>query len=340
MRPDRACVVLTLLLAAAAAQDKPTTGGTTARAFVPKEMTGQGRIDLRALRDGELFDQIMRSTIAGTLFGMMSETLGFGPEDLDEVLFHPMREGDPVVVLAGNERVLLPDGMPGLERIEVAERRALREKKPWAVDRETLWVSPRDGLLVCGPRTAVEPLAVGSERPGVPPADLLALASGRGVLMHLAMRADDRHLQEMLREVVPEGTELPTHFAVRLVRRDEEGEPVFHLEGVLQWGAAGPMQAATAGTVRQRLAELEKHPRLAAFRRYWRRIEVAHSASDVTATLRLGNARETGGFLGLLLPAAMFFTAATEEVPVIEAIEAPAAPAEPAPAEPAKPRGK
>lgn len=296
-----------------------------ARSFLPPGMEGGVRVDLRALRDSEVLDELSRSPLSAVL-ALMDSILGFGLDDLDLIQFHLLREGDQVIVFEGNERVLPPEGMDGYERTQVGSHAVLLETftEPAAA---SIWYGPRPGLVVHGPRRVLEPLLLGTGAPGVPPPEQLALVAGRSVLAYFVAAVDNGGLTHVLREIVPEDAELPSHCAIRLLQRGDIEVPQFVLEGVLQWRAPGPQQAATIDRIRVRLQELERHRRLAALKRYWKGLELTTSGSEVRARLVLGGVRETGGILCVLLPFGMLTTYAIAEVvpaqqlEVIEAVE-------------------
>lgn len=327
---------LTLVLPLAAQQGD-------ARAFVPPGFTVEAFVDFAALKEHEIWDSI-RGSAVGSFLGMAEQELGFELGDLDKFYAFPetSAKGEGVtqgglMIMVGKDTVTLPPNQDRCEEGKIGDYAALLGKYG---DDPDHWVQIRPGLLLMGTNHILRPLVTKEVQPGVPEGDMLALTSVKGSMAHMVMAITDEML-EHLPFPVPEGVlqpdDKPQYFMVRLrlqpgATADEE--PQVFLEAALRHvnGSKGP--AALKGLAEQGLAEAKKHPRLAAFKQFWSKIELRTDGRDLAMTLPLGRPRDAAGQLVMLLAPVMMLGTVEAVAPV------PAAPAaaEPQPVEP-KPAG-
>ncbi|MBK8095694.1 MAG: hypothetical protein IPK26_01215 [Planctomycetes bacterium] len=326
---------LTLALPLAAQQ-------ADARSYVPPGFTVEAFVDFAALKEHELWDAI-RGSAVGSLFGMAEQELGFELADLDKLYAFPEtgRKGEGLsqgglMIMVGNDSVTLPPNQSRCEEGKLGDYQALLGKYG---DDPDHWVQIRPGLLLMGTNHIVRPLLAKEVQPGVPEGDMLALTSVKGSMAHLVMAITDEMLDD-LPFPVPEGVlqqdDKPQFFMIRLRLQpgaSADEEPQVFLEAALRHvnGSKGP--AALKGLADQGLAEAKKHPRLAAFKQFWSKIELRTDGRDLALSLPLGRPRDAAGQL-VMLAAPLMMLGTTEAVPA--PVEA--APEE-KPAEEPKPAG-
>lgn len=320
------------------------------RAFVPLEPRAEIRVDLKTLRDTEVWDGLTRS-IGGSLLPMLEQQLGFPIDAIDVLRFYPdMRDPGAddgsrelandagVLVLEGSAKIVAPLGAPGTRTEQMAGFEVVMADS-WNAADPNCWVTPREGVLVYGAQHEIAPVLLGERHGGVTPPELLSLVAGRGIAAHVVVTLPERAGRELLETLEVGDVPAPTFFMLRLRCEDAAADagddgPVLHLDGGLRWADAAPQAPQQALQVlRTRLEMLKGHPRFAALKRIWSIVELGADGRDLTLHLRLGSARETGGLLGLALPFLMFTAAAPAPV---QAVEVPA----PAPAQPAPGDGK
>lgn len=312
----------------------PAQKAIPADAFLPPDYRTIVAVDLVALRDRGIWDELEGSLLAVALRGLEREA-GFPLECLDRlrasVFMPPDWQGDSpppqIMVLEGRERLDLPESVrnnDSWQETEVAGHPVWTRRHG---RREDLIVTLPPHVRVEGCRSLIEPVLLGRHGRSQPAPDVMSLLSGRGDnLAYMVFDVGSTKVQHPLVEQVFPGIEwpaedAPTFVMLRLRARGTADDPQLELEGVVrhQKGEAG-LEASEAA-VQRWLEGLAQHPQYGAVKHVWRRIALLRDGTDLVARLPLGRARDSVGTLAILF-APLFQRPQTVQ----------ARPAEPAPA--------
>lgn len=327
---------LAMLPSALCGQDQKPLDG---RAFVPPEPRSEIAADFKAMRDTGVWDGITVS-IAGTFLPMVESELGFRLEHVDRlrVYLHD-REHDPsnndtgITILEGSDQLVIPPAEEGAHTETIAGLDVL-VCRTWNADAEpSWWVAPKPGVLVYGARHLVEPALRRARVPGVTPPELLSLSAGRGVLAHLVLELDPTAKRGLIDSL--DGKDLPEPdfmmLRLRTESSDDGEDPRVHVDGKLRWATPenGPPQLLAH--LQQRLALLEKHPRLGALKRIWKLMELGVDGRDLTLHMDLGRPRDVGGLIAIAAPIFMLGTSVAPAAAAVPAESVPVQVEEPPP---------
>ncbi len=319
------------------------TQGLGARAFVPTEPGCEISIDFRSMRAAGVWDGVTVA-YASTLLPLIEHQLGIALVEVDRLWAYPQTgptqagHGDVGMVLwEGSDKLLTPAGAARTttEQIggyEVVVVPGWQEPDP----DPAVWVAPKPGVLVYGARHLVEPVLLGEATPGVIPPELLSLVAGRGVLAHVVMTfaaIAKRGFLDLTKDLGGHDplTVAPDYAMLRLrmdAPIDGDDVPQLHCDGRLRWVDGGTPPAQFAQQLRAGLGSLKRHPRYAALKHLWNRIEVGLDGRDVTLHLGLGRPREAGALFALAGPVLWLLPmsangAATSAPPIDDPVEAP-----------------
>lgn len=301
-----------------------------AEAFLPPDYRTLYLIDLAAMRERGIWDELDSSILSAALKGLEREA-GFPLDHLDRLrasLVVPedwdKRSPPPhVLVLEGHEQLDLPESVRNNERWQQETIAGFAVRIRMSGDREEVIVQPRSGLRIEGARSLVEPVLMGRRTKSQPAADVLSLLSGRGdnlaclVFDTSAAAARDTILGRLFPDTEwPEG-DGPTFLMLRLRALGEADDPRLELEGVLRHAKGDAGLGVSEAAAKRWLEGLAGHPQYGAVKQVWRRIQLQAKGSDLVAKLDLGRARDGLGTLATLL--APLFPAPRAEVPVGEA---------------------
>ena len=360
--------ILTLLLAANASAVLAQVP-LTARSFPPKDFKAEIFVDIGELVDTGIYGSLSRSVL-GVSFTLLEQELALDIEDIDTMRMHMEiwhREEHPehwrqggVCVLTGSEDLVLPEP-PGYRLEEFGGYDAAIEDNRWAGEDPDLWLQVKPGLVVYGTQHLLQPVVDGRAQPGLPSGDFLSLTSGKNGLAHLVLAVEDWMWSkpplsafESYAEEIIDPTDPPEFLAVRLLTQpaaEEDDYAQIRLEAIVRHrlGTKGP--EALLAAAREGLEQAQQHPRLAALRHLWSKVEMTVDGRDVRLVLPLGNQRDAGGTLAMMMAPALLFSVAQAEaqvqvmlaqpgipaVPVLLELEAIEEPPPPPPAAPVKP---
>jgi len=360
-----------LLALAVAVLSAPVAGQTTpplrARSFYFDDFRTIVQLDVRALRETGVWDEIYASGIKLTL-SMVQEQFGFDVDALDRLTMTgglvPTDEGPhafgSVTVLEGNDELGRPSDLDSgaYEVVEVGGHRVYSAR--WGGD---AFVAPSPRLQVYGEPALLRPVLEGRPRSGLPSPDVMAFTAGKqGTLLQWVLDLEqDRELLGQLGELMkteldgltwPDG-DAPTTLAGRVAATGDDYDPHVLLEVVLRHGTAGAGLERSEAAGRAALAALRKLPQARLFWPLMERVEYERSGTDATWRVDLGRARNVGGlltsvspllFLGFSTVRVVQQAAAQQVIEVVEDEVEPPPPAKkppppPLPKKPEKPAG-
>ena len=238
------CLVAFALLSSLAAgqQEAAASKKLTARSFLPENYQTVLFIDLDAVREQGVWEEIETSVLK-VLLGRLEKKWGFGFDDLDKVWgYADVEDGRPrnLFLYEGNKPLKLSSNpAPGeaYEDIEVGRYKALLEDH---FQGPILHVLPHDKLLVLGEETLVRPVLEGKPSTGLPAPDVMSLLSGRGEnLLYLIFHLGDQAVGTLLLpQLFPgaewEDGEQPTHLMLRLRTTGDEDDPHVQLQAIMR----------------------------------------------------------------------------------------------------------
>ena len=349
----------------------------TARSFPPKDFRMEVYVDVGELVETGIYGSLSRSALGAT-FTILERETDLDIEDIDTMRMHAeiwrdrseypenWRQGG-VCVLTGNEDLVLPEPR-GFRLEEFGGYDAAIEDNRWSAGDPDLWLQVKPGLVVYGTKHLLEPVVDGAAQPGLPSGEFLSLTSGKNGLAHFVLAVEDwmwsqpplSALESYVEEII-DPTDPPEFFAVRVLSEpaaEEDDYAQIRLEVIVRHrlGTKGP--EASLAAAREGLEQARQHPRLAALRHLWSKVEMTVDGRDVRLVLPLGNQRDAGGTLAMMLAPALLFSVAQAEaqvqvlggqaviLPVLELEDVeepppppppPAAPVKPAPADQARP---
>lgn len=304
----------TFLLAAACAAALPCQQTTpTARQFLLDDYTTVVHLDMKAVRDSGVWDEMAASTLK-VLCDMLDDQFGFTLDRLDRItsVQAPRLEDGKVT---GSDEIVAVEGNDDLgELADVRNDRftataigdfvLLTDK--WMDGEALVQVTPK--LRVYGSPATLQPVLTGKPRRGLPSPDVMAFTAGRKQLLFFAigdLRQPDG-ARGVVEQALPDAgwpqDDKPMFACVRVLATGDADDPHVTVEVVLRHGAAGPGLAATEKAVTAAIARLSK---LSEARIIWpllKKIEHERDGSDAVYRVDLGRARHVGGMLSTLSP--------------------------------------
>lgn len=307
-----------LLFAAAAATALPAQAATpTAQQFLLDDYTTTTCLDMKAVRDSGVWDELAASALQ--LVGdMLQSQFGFTLDRIDRItsVNKARREGDEVIV---DDVIVTIEGnaeLEGLDELHPARYTATAVgaftllTDTWSANDAHVQVTPK--LRVYGTPRLLTPVLEGKVRRGLPSPDVMTFTAGKKKLLLYAISdlRDSEGGRTFLAQVLPEAVwpqdDQPTFFAVHLLATGDDDDPHITLEVVLRHNTAGAGLAASEKAV---AAALERLGKTTQARIVWQLLkQVAHSrdGSDAVYRVDLGRARHVGGMLTTLSPFALF----------------------------------
>jgi hypothetical protein len=310
-----------LLPAIAAAQQHPP-----ATAFLPDEPQAEIFVDFKTMRDRGVWEEVERTLLAPA-FRQREKELGLSLDGLDRLYMWARASGEPqrvqgVRILTGS--VGLPPSVNGEHwtngTIGDYEAKVL-------ANGPIVMVRVGTDMLVEGDRELIEPVLLGKAKAGRPGPDQLSLLSGRTTELLHAFVDLDAALQGkgefgFLKEIQYPEDDRATHLVFRVsTQRDGDDERLL-LEAVVRHRKGEKGLELTEAGARKWLAEMQKHPRLAALKKIWSAVVVARDGADLTAKLDLGRPREAVGTMAQLMAPLFVGQAEAREQAAREAAEA------------------
>lgn len=213
------CTVLPCQVQGGPGNQQPKLGP---RSFFPKEYVGEAYVNMRALKETDLWEELERNLIAGPMMMAFRMEFGFRFRDLDELrcaMLPRKIEGEgyrsvrtDMVTVFQSSREL---GLPGKRKQEWDGNRRTGKKvggfdvvqegpdqnDPNSWRRPMLFVVPRPKCLVHGHKHLVEPVLTGGRRGGVPHPELMAFTAGKRPLAYIAQKLS--HDRELLQNMAP-----------------------------------------------------------------------------------------------------------------------------------------
>lgn len=296
----------------------------TARNFHIDDHRTMLRVDMKALRDTGVWDELQAG--GGTMLAQMFVTeLGFEIDALDLVTMTrrlpkggeqapPVADGEPpesigVVVLEGNAPLgdLSSYDSDRYSKEQVGGYTLYLDD--WSGDATA---QPVDTLMVTGSAQLIRDVLEGRPRSGLPSADVMAFTAGKqralvDVVLDLAQEpALEAELVELLPKAGaggrwPEG-DAPSMIGLRVLATGDEDDRHLELELVVRHGTAGAGLAATERAVAAGIEALKTLKEARLFRPLLKEIEHERSGTDAVWRVDLGRARQFGGSMLTLMP--------------------------------------
>ncbi len=338
-------LAIPILLAAAAvpAQD-PARVQLGPRSFFPEEYTGELYVNMDALLETDLWEEVERSLVSKPMLAAFRRNFGFRLTDLEEIRIGmvPKKVTYPggyetyrqlaVTVFLGGRDLALPKPRKRewdhnrrtnnqIGGLNVVQEGMDTEERHWS--QPMLWVMPKPGCLVYGDKRLVEPVLKGERRGGVPHPELMAVTVGRRPLAYYAVRL--QYDKQFLQNAVPFPFEWYT----------EDDKPTFL---TLRINLGAKSQASTA-TMRIRFTDGSKGPdlfeketrasfkkldtdrffkRMAFLKKFTKRLTFKKTGADLEISCDLGDAKQAVELSALaqMLPMLMFVADSGPAAPV------------------------
>lgn len=325
-------IPIPFLILSSAALAQGTAPPRVATSFVPPDHRCEVVIDVAALLESGLMDDLQGAPMGKMMLGQAEEGLGFPLSALKKVRLYPEvpgsgrepgRRNGGLAILEGGPEVKMP--MP-----EDAEKQKLAGFDVVADsgrENPDLWVDVAPGLLLYGTKHLVEPLLDGSAKAAATNPKLAAIAAGEGVVLHAAALLDPAMFGRQSPFASGE-VALPEVGAVRLrTEAGEDDEPQFVLEVIARYGADETDEAGEKGgekgasgpealiaMVQAQLEGMAKAPMMASLKPLLAKLECKADGRDARMALRLGSSRDVANAIGQLAPMLMLGGAAAEPV--------------------------
>ena len=324
-----------------------------ARAFKPRDFKFEAFVDVAALVDNGIYDSI-RTSVVGPMLQMAEREVGLEFDAIHTLRVYPeiassdqdrpdhWQQGG-VLTIECEPTMAIPQ-LDGYRQDTFSGLSAAIDDRGYHNEDPDMWLAVKPGLLVYGTQHLIEPVVKGTGTPGVPSAEFLTLTSGGRGLAHLVAELDKDNPID-LPFPLPEGLlfddDKPRFVAIRLVpevgQDDDPEDPPIVLEVIVrhEHGTKGPQ--AVKEYTETMLAEARKHPRFAALKHIWDKIDVSVDNRDVRARMALGRSRQAAGTITMMLAPMTAYMFASQEVAAPIPVAVPAAPVDPAtPAAPDK----
>lgn len=301
--------------------------------WLPDDYRNLVRVDLKALRDRGIWDELESSALK-MMLGMLEQEAGFRLGALDRltqvVVFppdaEPQQEPARVIVLEGNEELDVPPRIAGNASYQTDTIGGVEVRRS---ARDWVFFRPRPDVQIEGDLAVLQPALAGKPYLGAPCADILSLRSTRkDPLLEFAVDLTAAQAKRQVLDTLFKGTEwpeggAPQYLYGRMHATGDADDPRVHLEVVLRHLHEGEGIAATDKALEAMLAAAAANPKAALVRPFLTAIERSRDRGDLILKLDLGRAREAAGKLGTIMP---FLMVTTAEEQIAPATPAPAAP--------------
>jgi len=353
MRPTHLAILLLAAIAGLLAPNhaqNPNQPKLGPRSFFPKEYTGEVYVNMDALLDTDLWEEVERSLVAKPMFAMFRMHFGFRLTDLKEIRIGmvPKKVTYPggyetyrqqtVTVFTGPKEFALPKpkkqewdhNRRTKEQIgghKVVQEGIDADEDNWA--QPMLWVVPKPGCLVYGDKKLMEPVLEGQRRGGVPHPELMAVTVGRRPLAYYAIKLqyDEKFLQNAAPFPFEWYTEddKPTFMVLRMKVDEKTQTSWASLRIRFTNGSKGP--ARFEEDVKASFKKLDTDrmlKRMAFLKKFTKRLVFKKAGTDLEISCDLGDAKEAAELSAFaqMLPLLWYATAGAMPMPaVVEAIE-------------------
>lgn len=318
----RTAICVCLATAMAVAQETSADKAPTAKHFLFSGYENTMHIDLKRMREREVWDELQVSALKLVL-SMVEKESGFALDDVDRFTLATrvpkdskdfVRDAVEVFVTEGNRPLQLPPRVNSRiwEDREVGGKQ-VRYRERFETGR--IFYVPHPHVHVEGSLTLLQPILEKSGHVGLPAADVMSMLSGRedrlaytvGTMAHPNVR---KQFGQLLNEPAwPAGDE-PTFFGVQVLVAGDEDDPHLVVEMALRHARAGDGLEVSRKAAEQRVAELAKDRRFLSLRKVLRAAEFATDGTDLVMRMDLGRVRNAVGQLAALLMPLMMPTAA------------------------------
>ncbi|MCA8966293.1 MAG: hypothetical protein H6838_13265 [Planctomycetes bacterium] len=320
-----------LLLAAAAAAALPAQAKPpTARQFLLDDYTTVVHLDMKAVRDTGVWDEMGASTLR-VVCNFLDDQFGFSLDQLDRITSVQAPRVENGQVVATNEVVVVEgnDDLgeiadPGHNRYaELAIGAYTLRTDQWMENEAYVQVTPK--LRVHGSPGLLTPVLTGKPRTGLPSPDVMAFTAGKKQLLFYAI-SDLRQpasMRKLVEEALPDAgwpqDDKPTFVCLSILASGDPDDPHLTAELVLRHGAAGPGLAASEKAVTAALERLAKLPQARAVWPLLKKVAHESDGSDALYRVDLGRARHVGGMLATMSPFLLF--ASSQEMQAAPAMQ-------------------
>lgn len=332
MRHLALAVAAVAACAAVAAAQEPFN----ARAWLPNDYQNVVHVDLEALRDREIWDELDTGVMKMALRALETEA-GFALDHLDRltmIAMPPLLGGmearvRELIVFEGNAALGVPDkvarnnswSMTTIGEYDVRRRERYGDQ---------VFFRPRPEVQIQGSTDLLRPMLEGKPSAGMPCPDIMSLMSkGGDELLYLVLHLNDplmkRNVERKLFPDVewPPGDELQ-YLMVRLRATGDADDPHLEAEAVLRHGRVGAGLTVTAAAVDAFLERIAAEPRFRIAAPIFKDVRCETDRTDYVLRLDLGRVRVAAGRLAMLV---LPIIGGGEAVPAAQAERAVPAPA-------------
>ncbi|MCA8973800.1 MAG: hypothetical protein KDC98_03725 [Planctomycetes bacterium] len=280
-----------------------------ARDFLPDDYNSTAFLDLAALRDTGVWDELDNGVLR-LLLQKIEREAGFELALLDRmtIVMQPPEAGDKVqqlrqiTILEGNAPLAVPDRIAGSRSYGDDIIGDYVVKRRQAFDDE-VFLRPRPEVQILGSTAMLRPRLEGKPATGRPCADILSLLSGkRGSLFHLVVHLGNatvkrRFLGGLFPDAQwPAGDE-PQYLMLRLCAEGDEDDPRIGVEAVVRHAVVGEGVVASEKALDLALAKVADRARLRSLQPLLAKLERKLDRGDLVLRLDLGRAREASSWL-------------------------------------------
>jgi hypothetical protein len=246
--------------------------------YLPQDYRNFQRIDLKALRETGIWEELRTSALQ-MMLGAVEKEAGFELEALDRVTqvavvaqqSEQRRDPDRVMVFEGNTSLGTPDRVANTSAYE-AQRIGVFDVMVTETDRAWVFFRPRPEVQVEGALSLLEPLLTGPRNPGGPCPDVLSLQSTRERrLIEVGLDLGERAMRDEVLGKLFADTEWPDGGAPRVLygRVHDHGDaddPHVMIEVVLRHVDDGDGMAVTVKAHDALIASAKANPKAVAAR--------------------------------------------------------------------------
>lgn len=309
----RVTLVIPFLTLTAAAQEPEAKPPLEPRHFFLADCENLVFVDLKQLREREIWDELQRSAI-GMALGPLEKEGGFPLADLDRVWMQALvaKGGErpdvrQIGIFEGNQGLALPESVSRNETYQKSEIGGCTVFERSLGRLQELIAVPRPELRIFGTRELIEPVLLGERRDGLPTPMVQSLLSGRGdnvvyVIFDARQGMPGNEIMGRLIGTVewPED-DVPSHLLARVRITGEADDPHLEVEVILRHPLGKAGLDASEAAAKAWLESLQSHPRLGALKHVWKTIEIKRDRADLVLRKDLGRSRDAVGTLALML---------------------------------------
>jgi hypothetical protein len=331
MRPIYLAISLFAACAVLPAQNQQNLGP---RSFFPKEYTGEAYVNMAALVETDLWEEIERSLVSKPLLAAFLMQFGFRRTDLKDLRVgmdtrkmtysggHETYRQQPVTVFQGQRKLSLPKPKKQewdhnrRTKDEIGGHKVVQEgidtdENNWS--QPMLWVIPKPGCLVYGDKTLIQPVLEGERRGGVPHPELMAFTVGRRPLAYYAVKLE--HDEKYLRNAAPfpfgwyTADDKPTFMMLRMTvdEKTQISRAVLRLR--FTDGSKGPDLFEAEVKASFKMLDTDRDlKRLAFLKKFTKKLVFKKQGADLEISCDLGDAKQAAELSALAqtLPLLLF----------------------------------